>query len=605
MAFISQETIDAINAQVDIVSIIGEYTKLESKGAASYMGCCPFHHEKTPSFSVSADKKLYHCFGCGVGGNVFKFIMEQEKLGFSEAAEFLAKKLDIPVKYNSSGGKENDKNDSKYKLIQEYIELYERVSTTFHYLLLETPQGKAALDYITKRGLSLDTIKKFKLGYAPADKRWLKSFLKKHNFGDNFLKDSALFSDKYPDSAFFQNRLMFPIFNKDSKVIGFGGRLLDPDAKVAKYINTRDAIHYKKGENLYGFNFAKKAIRENNKIILCEGYMDCIAWHQCGIEYAVAPLGTALTTEQIRLFKPFAEEVLLSMDSDGAGQKATWKDILALRREGFTVKVIVLQGGKDPAEIMLKFGAESLTNAISGAILDSDFLLSRLGELYPIDTPEGKTKAAQAFFPYIESLQSDMQKESCLDQLSRTFNIRLEAVRKDYQNRNRNEGFSSYKPAQSNGNQEAAKKEVSRPLVKLNAELRSVLAMVSDLDKFKIMRTELSADDFEDFYARELYKILEVCFSENSLSLNSILNHCTDDTISNLITNVVTQGEFSGYTEQAVRDSIKLIKTRSLEKQRNKIMNLIRTFRPMTEDDRQYLEKLLAEKMELDKKIRQ
>ena len=392
---------------------------------------------------------------------------------------------------------------------------------------------------------------------------------------------------------------MFPIFNKDSKVIGFGGRLLDPEAKTAKYINTRDAIHYKKGENLYGFNFAKKAVRENNKIILCEGYMDCIAWHQCGIEYAVAPLGTALTTEQIRLFKPFCEEVLLSMDSDGAGQKATYKDILALRKEGFTVKVIILSGGKDPAEIMLKFGAESLTNAISGAILDSDFLLSKLGELYPVDTPEGKTKAAQAFFPYVDSLQSDMQKESCLEQLSRTFNIRLEAVRKDFQNRNRLQNQNNYKPVVQ------VQEEKKIVPLKMNAELRSVLALVCDLDKFKLMRSELSADDFEDYYARMLYEILEVCFSENSLSLNSILNHCTDEKISSLITDVVTQGEFTGYTEKAVRDSIKLIKTRSLERQRDKIMNLIRTFRPVTQDDRNYLEKLLSEKMELDKKIRQ
>ncbi|MCR5401426.1 MAG: DNA primase [Treponema sp.] len=599
MSFISQETIEAVNSQADIVSIIGEYTKLESKGGSSYMGCCPFHHEKTPSFSVSADKKLYHCFGCGVGGNIFKFIMEEEKLGFSEAVEFLAKKLSIPVKYNSSGNKSEEKSDSKYKLIQDYIELYERVSTSFHYFLLETEQGKQALQYITKRGLSLETIKKFKLGYSPADKFWLKKFLRGRNFSEEFLKKSELFSEKYPDCSFFTNRLMFPIFNKDSKVIAFGGRLLDPDAKTAKYINTRDAIHYKKGENLYGFNFAKKAVRENNKIILCEGYMDCIAWHQCGIEYAVAPLGTALTKEQIRLFKPFCEEVLLAMDSDGAGQKATYKDILALRREGFTVKVIILQGGKDPAEIMLKFGPETLTNAISGAILDSDFLLSKLGELYPVDTPEGKTKAAQAFFPYVDALQSVMQKESSLELLSRTFNIRLEAVRQDFQNRNRMQYNPNYKPVV----QTEEKKVI--PAVKMNAELRSVLALVCDLDKFRIMRNELSADDFEDYYARKLYEILEVCFSENSLSLNSLLNHCTDEQISSLITDVVTKGEFSGYTEKAVRDSIKLIKTKSLERQRDKIMNIIRTFRPITQDDKDYLGKLLSEKMELDKKIRQ
>ena len=600
MASISQETIDQVSNTGDIVSLVGEYTKLESAGGDSFKGCCPFHHEKTPSFNVSRDKKVYHCFGCGAGGNVFKFIEEQEKLSFPEAVEYLAKKLNIPVKYNEGSFKKSE-DDSTYKLIQQYIELYERVTTSYHYWLLETPQGKFALEYITNRGLSLETIKKFKLGYAPSDKTWLKNFLLKKNFSKDFLEASGLFSKKYPDISFFINRLIFPIFNKQGQVVAMGGRQLDNNPDSPKYLNSGDLIQYKKGETLYAFNFAKKAIKENKKVIFCEGYMDCIAYHQCGIDFAVAPLGTALTEEQIKLIKPYVDEVLLSFDADGAGQKATWRAILMLRKEGITTKVIRIEGGKDPAELMLNFGKEILTKAVNSAIVDSDFLLSKLGAMYPIDTPEGKTKAAQAFFPYIEALQSDMQKDACLDQLSQTFNIRLEAVRLDYQNRNSNSNSKRYdlkQPAQ-------VPQKANQKTLKLTAELRSVLAIVADLSKYQIIRNELSEKDFEDVYARELYKILEECFSEKSLSLNNILNHCQNESLNNMITSVVTQGEFKDYTEKAVRDSIKLIKNRSLERQRDKILNLIRTFKPLTQDDEEYMKKLLSEKMEIDRKLHQ
>ncbi len=597
MPFITQETIEQVSNTVDIVSLIGEYTKLEPAGGDSFKGCCPFHHEKTPSFNVSRDKKVYHCFGCGVGGNAFKFIQEQEKLSFGDAVEFLARKLNVPIKYRDGGaGKEND---GKFKLKQQYVELYERTASMFHYLLTETGQGKTALEYLFSRGITMETVKKFKLGYAPQEKTWLKTFLLKKNFSAQFLKNSGLFSRNYPDISFFINRLMFPIFDRQGQVVAMGGRQLDRNPGSPKYLNSGDLLQYKKGETLYAFNFAKKSIKENRKVIFCEGYMDCIAYHQSGIEFAVAPLGTALTDEQVKIIQPFVDEVLLSFDSDGAGQKATGKAILMLRRAGITTRIICIEGGKDPAELMLNFGRQTLTNAVNSAILDSDFLLSRLGAMYPIDTPEGKTKAAMAFFPYVEALQSDVQKDACLDQLSRTFNIRPEAVRKDFQNRR---NASSTRDAYR---QTAETRRTEQEPLKLTAELRGVLAVIADLSRFQTMRSQLSENDFEDHNAKTLYKILEECFSQNSLSLNSILNLTGDERMTNLITDVVTNGEFTDYTERTVQDSIRLIKRKSLERQRDRVLELIRTFRPLTEDDKDYMKKLLAEKMELDTRLRQ
>lgn len=588
--FISQETINAVQNSADIVSIIGEYTKLERRGS-DWWGCCPFHNEKTASFHVEPDKKFYYCFGCHAGGDVIKFIMEQEKVSYSDAIATLAKRTGIEIKYtNGTPEKENP----QLKIIEQYTELYERTASMFHYFLLETPQGKSALEYITSRGISLETIKKFKLGFAPIDRKWLKNFLLKKNFSNEFLLNSGLFSKKYSDIAFFSNRLMFPIFNRRGQVVALGGRQLSNDPNSPKYLNSGDLIQYKKGETLYAFNFAKKAIRESKKVIFCEGYMDCIAYHQCGIEYAVAPLGTALTEMQIKIIRPFVEEVLLSFDSDGAGQKATMRAILMLRKENITVRIIQLTGGKDPAEIMQKLGPQVLTNQVSNAILDSDFLLSRLGAEFPIDTPEGKTKASLVYFSYVDALQSDIQKESCLEQLCQAFNLKPEAVKRDFRNRNQaRERLNSRQPLQSNQHKE----------LKIDAELRSILVIIANLDKYKAVRTELLEYEFENLSASQLFNILEECFKNETLSLTSILNHCNEPELTNLITKVISLGEFKENNEDAIQDSIQMLKRRNLERKRDDIMSRIRKFNVNTSHDQRELEKLLEEKMELDRKL--
>lgn len=592
--FISEESVQEILQKTDMVSLISEYTKLEKRGT-DYWGCCPFHSEKTASFHIEPAKNFFYCFSCHVGGNAAKFLMEVEKISYPEALESLAKKSGVKIVYAANGENSSFKKDeTESKKIEEIKNLYDRIATMFHYLLLETEQGKSAYKYIKERGLTDETIKKFKLGYAPGDIKWLKKFLLSKNYTESFLKDSGLFSSKYPDIAFFNNRLMFPIFDRYGKVVAFGGRKLDENPKTPKYLNSGEMLQYKKGETLFAFNFAKKAIKENKKVIFCEGYMDCIAYHQCGIEYAVAPLGTALTEDQIKIISPFVDEVLLSFDSDEAGQKATERAIYMLRKENLTVKIIKLSGGKDPAEIMINLGKKILTTEVSCAILDIDFLLSKLGALYSVDTPEGKTKAALAFFPYIDSLQSDIQKESSLEQLCQAFNLKPEAVKKDFENREKaKERILNRQP------------DVNKPQIPitLNAELRSLLAIIANLDKYKSVRQELLSVIFEDSSAKELLEILENCFKEDSLSLVSVLNHCKDERLSNLITKVISLGEFKDNSENAIQDSIELLKRKSFEKKRDDLQNQIRNFKIVTQDDKAQLEKLLQEKLELDRKL--
>lgn len=592
--FISKDTIDAVKAKSDIVSVIGEYTRLERRGA-DWWGCCPFHNEKSPSFHVEPEKCFYYCFGCHASGDVIKFVMEMEKISYPEAVIQLAKKAGIEIKYKD--GEAPAEDFKKNQEIDQIYDLYERTASLFHYFLLETEQGKKALEYVTSRGLTLDTIKKFKLGYAPADRKWLKSFLLKKNFSNDFLNKSGLFSQKYPDYSFFSDRLMFPIFNRKDQVVAFGGRVIPPASEEQrKYLNSGDMIQFKKRETLFGFNFAKKSIRENKKIIFCEGNMDVIAYHQCGITFAVATLGTAMTEEHVNMIRGFADTVLLSFDSDSAGQKATVKAILLCRKAGLQVKVIQLSGGKDPAEIMLKFGAEALSKFVNSAILDSDFLLSKLAKDYPVETTDGKFQAALEFFPYIDALQSDIQKESCLEQLVQTFNLNPEAVRRDFNNREQ--------ARERTGGVQHSREQPIRE-VKINSELRVVLAVIADLSQFTQVRNEISVDDFDDPDARKIFIALEECFRADDLSFLSVLNHCNDKELQMLITKVIEAKEFSHNENQIVQDGIQLIKRRKLERQREKIMIRIRQLKPVTIQDEQLLKDLISEKMNIDKKLRQ
>ena len=591
MPKIAHSTIDEVNDRTDIIALIGEYTRLERRGG-DYWGCCPFHNEKTPSFHVLPDKKMYHCFGCGAGGTVIKFYMEMEKASFTEAVTALAKKNGIPIEYEGNEVEYKPEENKK----ELYKELYSRVAGTFRYFLTSTDQGAFAKNYLESRGVSEEIAEKFKLGYAPQDRFWLRNFLKSKNYSDEFLNESGLFSKKNPAVSFFSDRLIFPIFDRAGKTVAFGGRILHGDGP--KYLNSGDLIQYKKGETLFAFNFAKQEIRQTKSVILCEGYMDVIAYHQAGITQAVAPLGTALTQDQLKILKPFADTVLLSFDNDGAGQKATWKAVLMARKEGFTVKIIQLSGGKDPSEILQQFGKDSLTNAVNGAILDSDFLLISLAKKYNINSPEGKAKASLEFFDYVDVLQSDIQKESSLEQLSQTYQLNPEAVKSDFENRSIRGKRAETKAPES---------EVVRKVeIKPTAEVRAVLAVISNTDYFPLMRNSLTADDFEDVIARDMFITLEECFREDSFSYDNILEKCSSDELKKLIAKAVTTGEFTLNSQQAVEDSIKMVRYNSLLRKREHLTNSIRqlsSFQNGNLETEQKLNALVTEKINIDTEL--
>ena len=423
MAKISSVTIDEIDKRGDIVALVSEYTKLEQRGA-NWWGCCPFHNEKTPSFNIMSEKNMYHCFGCGAGGGIIKFYMEMEKLSFVEAILALAKKNNIEVIYEGNA----DFVPQKDSTSDAYKELYMRVSGSFHYFLTQREEGSFAKNYLLQRGFTEQSIKNFQLGYAPRNRKWIKTFLRQKHYSDAFINDSGLVSTKYPDYSFFANRLMFPIHNKNGDVVAFSARLLEGEGP--KYINSRESSIYKKREELYGFFQAKKRIRTEKKILLCEGNFDVIAFHQAGIDYAVASLGTALTEEQIDLFSRFVDTVFLFYDDDLAGQKACQKAIFMLRKKDLTVKIILPDAGKDPAEILEISGTEALTKLVDNAIIDIDYLLSFYAKEHSIQSTEGKVKASR-LFSYVDSLHSDIQKDASLERMSQHYALKPEVVKKN------------------------------------------------------------------------------------------------------------------------------------------------------------------------------
>ncbi|UTC67798.1 MULTISPECIES: DNA primase [unclassified Treponema] len=583
MPKISSKTIDAVTEMTDIVSLVENYTRLEKRGT-NWWGCCPFHNEKTPSFNVVPDKRMYYCFGCHKGGGTINFLMEMEKLSFTEAVERLAKSAGIEVIYE--GG--SYVPDEGAKLKDEILELYGKVAGSFHFLLTQNPLGKKALDYLLSRNVSPEIIEKFNLGYSPQDRRWLHRFLLSKNYSESLLEKTGLFSKNYKNTAFFSDRLMFPICDRHGKTIAFGGRILEGEGP--KYLNSSDMPQYKKGETVFAFHHALAEIRKSKSVILCEGYMDVLAFFQAGIENAVAPLGTALTEDQVKLLKSFAETFYLAFDSDSAGQEASYKAIKLCRSLGVNVRVLYMKDGKDPSEILQKKGKDGLKFLLDCAIIDDDYLIQIASMRFDISSPEGKARAIAFLFPYIEVLESDIQRESAISKLSSAFGVSQQAIFGDYVNRE--------KKALRHIVDEVKQKPVD---IRMNAELRLVLAVAANPDLFSRLRSELSSDDFEDFYARYLFIVLEECYREGAYTYANLMHRCGEEKLKDIVSQTISKGEFADNSEKVVSDGINFIKQNILQKQKDKIIGRLRLLHGEKNIDTVNLTKeLMEEKKSID-----
>ncbi len=413
----SDDVIEEIISSNDIVDVVSQYVTLKRSGR-NFLGLCPFHKEKTPSFSVSPDKQIFHCFGCGVGGNVIHFVSKIENLNFKESLEMLADKAGIILPTIDSG------EDSKRQELKEKIyKINEAVAELYHKTLYE-PIAKPAQEYVKKRKLDNKTLVNFKIGYAP-NQNVLYRFLKEKGFNEEEILTSTLvkkYNNNYIDS--FKNRLIFPILDVRNRVIAFGGRVLDNS--LPKYINSPDTIVYNKGRNLYGLNVAKNS--RLDKIIMVEGYMDCVSLHQRGIPNAVASLGTALTENQGRLLRKYSEKVIISYDSDGAGQAATLRGLEILKNIGCDVRILQMEGAKDPDEYVIKYGNGRFNLLVENAISLVEFKVKVLKKNLNLENANDKIKFLKETAKLLQKIDSKIEQEIYIDKISKEYGISKEAI---------------------------------------------------------------------------------------------------------------------------------------------------------------------------------
>ena len=613
MALIAKSTIQEVNNRLDAITVVGDYVRLEKKGGR-WWGRCPFHgggQEKTPSFKVDPDLKMYHCFGCGKGGSVIGFVMEMDKITYPEAIKNLARKMGIEIVYEDGAGEEYDSSQR-----DELFELYRRTTLTFQHFLREKQEGQDALKYIFSRGISEEMIERFKLGFAPADRDFLHGFLKQKGYSDNFLEKTGLFSARYKTMPMFSNRLMFPIADRQAKIVAFGGRampgvLQNDGREPPKYINSPETEIYKKSQTLYALDLALPEIRQSKTALLAEGYMDVIALHQAGITNAVAPLGTAFTDEQASLLRRWAEKTVLIFDNDEAGQKAAYKAIITCRKNGLSCALPqVLQalkaetgsedtsGFKDPADILQKFGPQILKKILNYTINDFEYLISRGRSVYEA-ARGGKNRAVEFLFPYLGALDSEIEREDSIAMIADAFGVERNAVQADY-SKWRTGGHSRQEV------HEKPSDALTGQPIRMNTELFLLTVVSVNMQLYQEFRAALEIKEIDDPAAKELFIAMEECFTHDESDIDSLLSRIKDEQLKKFIAYRGTSPEFKGDSEGGPRrlmeDGINEIRKKRLRKRLLEISAEMR--KSERASDGNYIDELLAEKKFIDSQMR-
>lgn len=416
------EIIEEVRTRNDIVDLISGYVKLQRRGS-SYFGLCPFHNEKSPSFSVSPGKQMYYCFGCGAGGNVFTFLMEYENYSFPEAVKALADRAGVALpemEYSQEARRARDEKNAVLEVNRE--------AAKYYYYLLRTPEGAPGMEYLKKRGLTAETMQRFGLGYAGRYSDGLYRYLKKKGISDELLKKSGLMQVNEKQGMYdkFWNRVMFPIMDINGKVVGFGGRVMG-DGKP-KYLNSPETVIFDKSRNLYGLNFARSSRKK--QLLVCEGYMDVISLHQAGFTNAVASLGTALTSQHASLLKRYTDEAVLTYDSDEAGIRAALRAVPLLKEAGVTARVLHMAPYKDPDEFIKALGAEAFQERIDQAENSFMFEVSVLEKNFDMGDPEEKTKFFQAVARRISEFELELERENYIEAIAGKYQISFQGLRK-------------------------------------------------------------------------------------------------------------------------------------------------------------------------------
>jgi DNA primase len=581
----SSDLLEEIRNRCDIVDIISGYVHLKQAGKG-FKGLCPFHEEKTPSFMVSPEKQLFHCFGCGEGGNVFNFLMKYEKLSFFEAVKMLAQKSGVPLLVDEE--KENILHKKKERLYK----LNNLVANYYRECVFRTNQGKKVINYFKKRGINHTSVEKYKLGYALPGWDTLTNFLKKKGYSHEELIKAGLIKKskiegKYID--YFRDRIIFPIFNLSGRVIGFGGRVLDDS--LPKYINSPETLVYNKGSNLYSLNFAKEDIRKKNYIIIVEGYTDVLITQQYGFNNIAASLGTALTTKQIDLIKRFTDTVLIAYDSDSAGNMATLRSLDLLVKAGLEIKVIDLPQGYDPADFLIKKGRETFQNLIDRSLSLIDYKLKLLYSKYSIKTIEGKVKVVKEILPTLNVIGNEVELRAQTKKISEELKLSEEAILIE---------LKRYK---------RGSKDSSNNFIKLNSESGNIKAekiligcMLENEQIARDILIKLKAEDFSVLLHHQIVTAIEKSLKDDKIvDSQKVIDCLNDDKAAKLISKILMEETItfdekiiSGYVDTI--NNFKLAQERKNLEKRVKILDeKIRKSEKIEEDDLKELREIVRQ----------
>ncbi len=526
------EVIESVRQGSDIVDVVSQYVKLQRRGA-NYFGLCPFHNEKSPSFSVTPSKQMYYCFGCGAGGNAITFLMEYENYSFQEAVQTLAERAGIPLPQVEQTEEERRKSNRKQILLE-----IQKEAARYFYFQLRSEQGKIGYDYLKGRGLQEETIRSFGLGYSLAYSNDLYQYLKKKGYTDDILRDSGLIT--YEERGIhdkFWNRVMFPIMDINSKVIGFGGRVMG-DGKP-KYLNSPETMIFDKSRNLYGMHVARRT--KKPYFLICEGYMDVISLHQAGFTNAVAALGTAFTIQHGILMKRYTKEVILTFDSDEAGQKAALRALPILKSAGLAVKVLDMKPYKDPDEFLGHLGAEAYQERIDHAMNGFLFEISVLRNEYDFSDPQQKTDFVNACARKLTGFTDEVERTNYIEAVARTYLLDFESLRRKvnaygaagYGEQEEREHRYDMAVSVQEEEEKRNKRQQVRQKEKDDANGQAQRLMLTWLSEepelFTKIKEFLTPDDFTEPLYHQIAVLLYGQLEAGNLQPGEILNHFIND----------------------------------------------------------------------------
>ena len=565
----SDELIEEVRQSNDIVDIISQYVHLTRKGR-NYFGLCPFHNEKSPSFSVSPDRQIFHCFGCGVGGNVYTFLMKIEGITFKDAVEQLAERANIqlPVLNNNADNAREELKAKVYK-VNEF-------TAQFYHQNLYKPTAKIAQEYVKKRKMNRDTLEAYQIGYSGKFDE-LYQALKKQGFAEKEILESGLVNKndngKYIDR--YRNRLMFPICDVRGKVIAFGGRVLD-DSKP-KYINSPENIVYSKGRHLFGLNVAKKYSKE--KIIIVEGYMDVISLYQRGIMNVVGALGTALTEQQGWLLRKSTEQIILGFDADGAGQTAVARSMEILQKMGCDMRVLQIEGAKDPDEFIVKFGEGRFKLAVENAISLVEFKVKNLKKELNLENTGDKIKFLNEISKILSKVQNTMEREVYIEKIAKGYNISKEAiyaeVNKMIYTGKKTEKILQNRKVQVNQIKKEETTDIDEDLTKRENTIISLL-LDANIDIFQKIKKYLKPEDFRHPINKEIAIKLYEELEKEDPNINKLVDELDEEAQNHITMVMATEYEIEN-AEKAVDDILQKYEREKLEIKKQEILKKLET----------------------------